>query len=226
MPTDAPTQATATPRSSGRVLGLVGAILVAAGAVAVVAARARPAPEPPQLGSLPDFRLVERSGRPLSLADLRGRPWVADFIFTQCGGACPAMTARMARLRRDVSPDVQFVSFTVDPAHDTPEVLARYAATFRADEGWLFVTGPAKDLYALSVAGFKLAAMEVPPADQPPTDDRGRWMQAAGGDGPFLHSSKFVLVDGAGVIRGYYDSTEEAAMRTLAADAAALPAAP
>jgi protein SCO1 len=211
MPTAAPTQATATPRSSGRVLGLVGAILVAAGAVAVVAARARPAPEPPQLGSLPDFRLVERSGRPLSLADLRGRPWVADFIFTQCAGACPAMTARMARLRRDVSADVQFVSFTVDPAHDTPEVLARYAATFRADEGWRFVTGPAKDLYALSVAGFKLAAMEVPPGEQ-----------AAGGNGPFLHSSKFVLVDGAGVIRGYYDSTEEAAMRTLAADTAAL----
>jgi len=211
MPTDAPTQATATPRSSGRVLGLVGAILVAAGAVAVVAARARPGPEPPRLGSLPDFRLVERSGRPLSLADLRGRPWVADFIFTQCGGACPAMTARMARLRRDVSPDVQFVSFTVDPAHDTPEVLARYAATFRADEGWLFVTGPAKDLYALSVAGFKLAAMEVPPGEQ-----------AAGGDGPFLHSSKLVLVDGAGVIRGYYDSTDEAAMRTLATDTAAL----
>jgi protein SCO1 len=211
MPTAAPTQATATPRSSGRVLGLVGAILVAAGAVAVVAARARPGPEPPRLGSVPAFRLVERSGRPLSLADLRGRPWVADFIFTQCGGACPAMTARMARLRRDVSPDVQFVSFTVDPAHDTPEVLARYAANFRADEGWLFVTGPAKDLYALSVAGFKLAAMEVPPGEQ-----------AAGGDGPFLHSSKLVLVDGAGVIRGYYDSTDEAAMRTLATDTAAL----
>ena len=213
MPTAAPTEA--TPRSSGRVLGLVSAILVAAGAIAVVGARARYAPEPPRLGSLPDFRLVERSGRPLSLADLRGRPWVADFIFTQCGGACPAMTARMARLRRDVSPDVQFVSFTVDPAHDTPEVLARYATTLRADEGWQFVTGPAKDLYALSVAGFKLAAMEVPPAEQ-----------AAGGDGPFLHSSKFVLIDGEGVIRGYYDSTDEEAMRTLVSDAAALAARP
>ncbi len=215
MPTAAPPEATATPRSSGRVLGLVGAVLVAAGAVAVVGARARRAPEPPRLGSLPDFRLVERSGRALSRADLRGRPWVADFIFTQCSGACPAMTARMARLRRDVSPDVQFVSFTVDPAHDTPEVLARYAATFRADEGWWFVTGPAKALYALSVAGFKLAAMEAAPGEQ-----------AAGGDGPFLHSSKFVLVDDAGVIRGYYDSTDEAAMRTLAADAAALPVGP
>jgi protein SCO1/2 len=163
------------------------------------------------MGSLPEFRLTERSGRPLALADLRGRPWVADFIFTRCGGACPAMTARMARLRREIPTDVPFVSFSVDPAHDTPEVLSRYAVTFRADESWRFLTGPPKEVYDLSVGGFKLAAMEVPPAEQ-----------AAGGDGPFLHSSKFVLVDAEGVIRGYYDSTDEEAMRRLVADAGAV----
>jgi protein SCO1/2 len=225
MPTAAPPATAATPRPSGRILALVGAALVAAGVVAVLGGRVLGrAPEPPRMGALPAFRLTERSGRPLSLADLRGRPWVAAFIFTQCGGACPAMTARMARLRRDLSKDVASVSFTVDPAHDTPEVLARYAAAFRADEGWHFLTGPQKDLYDLSVGGFKLAAMEVPAGEQPPTDDRGRWMQAAGGDGPFLHSSKFVLVDGEGVIRGYYDSTDEQAMRALVADAAVLQA--
>jgi protein SCO1/2 len=192
----------------------VGAALVAAGAVALLSGRVLGrVPDPPRMGALPDFRLTERSGRPLSLADLRGRPWVADFIFTQCAGACPAMTARMARLRRDLSTDVAFVSFTVDPAHDTPEVLARYAATFRADESWHFLTGAQKDLYDLSVGGFKLAAMEVPPADK-----------AAGGDGPFLHSSKFVLVDAQGVIRGYYDSTDEQALRALVADAGVLQA--
>jgi len=212
MPTDAPPSTAAIPRPSGRVFVLVGAALVAAGAVAVLAGRVLGrAPEPPRLSVLPDFRLTERSGRALSLADLRGRPWVADFIFTQCGGACPAMTARLARLRRDLSADVASVSFTVDPAHDTPEVLARYAAAFHADESWYFLTGPQKDLYDLSVGGFKLAAMEVPPADQ-----------AAGGDGPFLHSSKFVLVDAEGVIRGYYDSTDEQAMRALVADASTL----
>ena len=214
MPTAAPPSSTATPRASGRALALVGAALVAAGAVALLSGRVLGrAPEPPRMGTLPDFRLTERSGRPLSLADLRGRPWVADFIFTQCGGACPAMTARMARLHRDLSTGVAFVSFTVDPTHDTPEVLARYAATFRADESWHFLTGAQKDLYDLSVGGFKLAAMEVPPAEQ-----------AAGGDGPFLHSSKFVLVDGEGVIRGYYDSTDEQAMRALVADAGLLQA--
>jgi cytochrome oxidase Cu insertion factor (SCO1/SenC/PrrC family) len=192
----------------------VGAALVAAGGVAVLATRPGGTPDPPRMSALPDFRLTERSGRPLSLADLRGRPWVADFIFTQCAGACPAMTARMARLRRDLSSDVRLVSFTVDPAHDTPEVLARYAAAFHADESWHFLTGPQKDVYDLSVGGFKLAAMEVPAGEQ-----------AAGGDGPFLHSSKFVLVDGEGVIRGYYDSTDEKAMRALVADAGALRAA-
>jgi protein SCO1/2 len=196
------------------VLVLAAVLLLAAGAVAAVGVRALGrGPAPPRLGALPAFQLTERSGRPLSLADLRGRPWVADFIFTQCGGACPAMTARMARLRREVPADVPFVSFTVDPAHDTPEVLSRYAATFRADESWRFVTGGQKELYELSVGGFKLAAMEVPAGER-----------AAGGDGPFLHSSKFVLVDAEGVIRGYYDSTDEEALRTLVADAAALQA--
>ena len=132
---------------------------------------------------------------------------MADFIFTTCGGACPAMTARMARLRREVPDEVVFVSFTVDPAHDTPEALSRYAASFKADDRWLFVTGPQKELYGLSTEGFKLAAMEVPPEQQ-----------KEGEDGPFLHSSKFVLVDRSGEIRGYYDSTDEEEMRALVAD--------
>ena len=193
------------------------AALMAAGALALLGARlvGRGGREPSRLGTLPDFRLVERSGREVGLADLSGQPWVADFIFTQCAGACPAMTARMARLRRELPAGVRSVSFTVDPGHDTPATLARYAGGFGADEGWLFLTGPQKDLYDLSTGGFKLAAMEVP-ADQ---------RDATGGDGPFLHSSKFVLVDGAGVVRGYYDSTDEQAVRALVADARALRAA-
>jgi cytochrome oxidase Cu insertion factor (SCO1/SenC/PrrC family) len=165
------------------------------------------------MGGLPPFSLQERSGRPVTLESLRGRIWIADFIFTRCGGACPQMTARMARLRREMPGDVVFVSFTVDPAHDTPEVLSSYAANFKAGEGWLFVTGSQKDLYALSTNGFKLAAMEVPPEEQ-----------TEGGDGPFLHSPKFVLVDGSGQIRGYYDSTDEDEMKGLVDDVARLQA--
>jgi protein SCO1/2 len=162
---------------------------------------------PPVLGTVPTFALVERSGRPLTSAALAGRIWIADFIFTRCGGICPAMTARMARLREEFPADVTFVSFTVDPAHDTPDTLARYAARAGAREGWLFATGEPRALQALAVDGFKLAAQEVPAAQQ-----------QAGGDGPFVHSSRFVLVDGAGRIRGYYDSADEEAMGALRKD--------
>jgi protein SCO1 len=161
----------------------------------------------PRLFTVPEFTLVERSGGPATLAALRGRPWIADFIFTRCAGICPAMTARMAALRtRLAGAPVRFVSFSVDPANDTPEVLARYAAAAGADADWWFVTGPMRDLHALSTGGFKLAAMENAPG-------------AATADGPFLHSSKFVLVDAEGAIRGYYDSEDAAALRALEVDA-------
>ena len=164
--------------------------------------------EPPRLGRLPEFSLEDHRGQPATLAGLKGRIWVADFIFTRCGAACPAMTARMARLGREVPDEVAFVSFTVDPAHDTPDVLAGYATNFKADARWRFVTGRQKDLYALSTGGFKLAAMEIPASQQ----------KSGEGDGPFLHSSKFVLVDRVGEIRGYYDSTDEDEVAKLRAD--------
>jgi cytochrome oxidase Cu insertion factor (SCO1/SenC/PrrC family) len=187
------------------------------GAAILIAAACQPAArdEPPRYGRLPEFSLQDQLGRPVTRAGLAGRIWVADFIFTHCAGACPAMTARMARLRREVPDEVAFLSFTVDPANDTPEVLTRYAANFNAGPRWRFVTGPPKELYALSTNGFKLAAMEVPPEEQ-----------KAGGDGPFLHSSKFVLVDGLGDVRGYYDSTDEDDMKNLAADVARIQSGP
>jgi protein SCO1/2 len=166
----------------------------------------------PRLFTLPEFSLVERSGRPATLAALRGQPWIADFIFTRCAGVCPAMTARMAALRKRLAgTPVRFVTFSVDPSTDTAEVLARYAAAAGADADWWFVTGPKRDLHALSTEGFKLAAMENPPGQET-------------ADGPFLHSSKFVLVDGEGAIRGYYDSDDPASVATLEADARRLAA--
>jgi protein SCO1/2 len=193
-----------------RVVPWVLALVVCALAGVVVAVRGRaPAPPLPHLATLPSFALVERSGRPVTLESLRGRVWVADFIFTSCAGVCPAMTARMARLRREVDRDTLLVSFTVDPVRDTPAVLTRYASAVGAGQDWLFVTGAQKALYDLSVGGFKLAAMEVPAGEQAP-----------GSDGPFLHSSKFVLVDATGTVRGYYDSDDEAEMAALAKDVA------
>lgn len=175
----------------------------------LLSACARPPAEAelPRLFTVPEFTLVERSGQPATLAALRGRPWIADFIFTRCAGVCPAMTARMKALRaRLAGTPVRFVTISVDPATDTPEVLSRYAEAAGADADWWFVTGTKRDLHALSTEGFKLAAMENPPGQET-------------ADGPFLHSSKFVLVDAEGAIRGYYDSEDPAALQALEKDA-------
>jgi cytochrome oxidase Cu insertion factor (SCO1/SenC/PrrC family) len=111
-------------------------------------------------GILPDFSLIERSGRRVTLADLRGKVWVADFIYTHCTDTCPLQSAEMARLQADLGaqPDVRLVTITVDPAQDTPEVLAEYANRFGADrERWLFLTGQKRSIYDLAEKGFMLS---------------------------------------------------------------------
>jgi protein SCO1 len=168
-------------------------------------------PPPPVLGQVPPFALTNRDGKPVTLATLAGTPWIADFVFTRCAASCPLMTARMARLGREL-PDgikVRRVSFTVDPVHDTPEVLARYAAQYQAPADWLFLTGPEADLHRLSRDGFKLA-IDIPQGDAGSTQE------------PILHSTRFVLVDGQGKIRGYYDGEDEAAVSRMIGDLGAL----
>lgn len=120
----------------------------------------------PTLGELPSFSLTGHYGEAVSSETLGGQVWVADFIFTRCGGICPAMTARLVRLRGGVPAAVAFVSFTVDPEHDTPEVLAAYARGAGVSGDWHFVTGSREALYALSTGGFKLAALEIPPEER------------------------------------------------------------
>ena len=177
-------------RRAPLVLLLLAAAGIAAGALAAGLRWRASAESLPRFFAVPDFTLVERSGRPATLVGLRGRPWIAGFIFTRCSGVCPRMTSRMSALSRSLEGEgVRFVSFSVDPVHDTPEVLARYASLAGAGADWWFVTGPLRDLHALSTGGFKLAAMEAEPG-------------SSFADGPFLHSSKLVLVDAEGVIRG------------------------
>lgn len=184
---------------------LVAALLAVAGA-AVWEFLSRPEP-PPVLGRVPGFTLTNRDGRTVRLADLAGKPWIADFIFTRCAASCPMMSMRLARLNRDLSADlpVRLVSFTVDPDYDTPEVLERYAKSFKAPDRWLFVTGPREEMHRLSIQGFKLAL-----------DDSGG--SAGAGDEPILHSTRFVLVDAAGSIRGYYEAFDEESMKKLRRD--------
>jgi protein SCO1/2 len=196
------------------------AVVATAGLVSL-ARRAAAPPDSPlaglqDLGEVPDFRLLERSGREVTLEDLRGRVWIADFVFTRCGGICPVLSARMARLQKSLRVDgdspLRLVSFTVDPAHDTPAVLAAYAEGLRADaDGWLFLTGPRADLHALIKDGFRLSVAERD-ADDPEADPNEM----------ITHSDRFVLVDARGRIRGYYHGTDEESVERLLADLGAL----
>jgi protein SCO1/2 len=193
------------------------AVMLLVGAVAYLSV-GRHASTLPVLGEVPAFSLTERSGRELTRAELDGAPWVADFVFTRCTGMCPALSTRMAEIRRRARAAgiaARFVSFSVDPRHDTPAVLQEYARRFGADgDDWLFLTGERDALHALIGSGFRLSVAERSP-------------EAAAADGGELiaHSDRFVLVDGAGRIRGYYHGTDpataDAVLRDLAAVAAA-----
>jgi len=134
----------------------------------------------------PDFEFLTHDGRKLSRADLEGKIWVANFIFTRCTGPCPLLTSRMAELQQKLgrtSPeDVRLVSFTVDPAYDTPAVLKQYAQAIGADPArWVFLTGPAAQIESTIRKGFL----------QPLT---------TGDNGEPVHSARFVLVDRGGWI--------------------------
>jgi len=156
----------------------------------------------PIMFEVPDFSLTERGGQTITRANLAGHVWIADFIFTTCPGPCPMMSSKMAQLHYDFAKeDVQFVSITVDPARDTPEKLKEYAGQYQADpRRWWFLTGSADQIYDLSVNGFRLAA---------------RTQTAPSSDHPILHSTRFVLVDRQGRIRGYYEGTDTAALQKL-----------
>ena len=162
--------------------------------------------ELPRLSAVPDFTTTSESGATVTRASLAGKVFIADFIFTTGRGICPGMTAKMksleSRLRDE--PRLRFVSFTVDPEHDTPEVLARYAKEHGADTArWSFLRTDTESLRRLCREGFRLAVEDAGP----------------GAREPILHSTRFVLVDAGGTIRGYYDSDEPGAMEALEADA-------
>ena len=125
-------------------------------------------------GTLSDFSFTERSGRTVTLADLRGKVWIANFIYTHCTDTCPLQSARLATLQEEFpgERDLRVVSITVDPARDTPKVLAEYAARFGADpDRWLFLTGEKQAIYALAQQGFYLSVDE--PEEAGPANRHG-----------------------------------------------------
>lgn len=157
-------------------------------------------PKPlPVYSRVPDFVLTSQTGKEFRKQVLDGKVWVADFMFTTCTGPCPRMSAQMRRLQEQVKdlPKVELVSFTVDPAHDTPEVLADYAKRFQAEpDRWYFLTGPREALQRMMRQAFMLGDV----------------------DGSMTHSTRFVLVDQKGRVRGYYETTDPQDLKRLVAD--------
>jgi protein SCO1/2 len=175
-------------------LGVLGVFITAT-------VRSRQAPLP-IYGDVSSFTLTNQLGQPVSLSDLKGDIWVADIIFTRCPGPCLQMTRQLQTIRSKLPEDsrIKFVSLTADPQFDTPQVLAAYAARFNADPNrWLFLTGPKEDIYPLAMQGLKLAVEE---------NLEGKSLAEQ-----FIHSTRFVVVDRRGQLRGFSsDGTQPAAV--------------
>jgi len=163
-----------------------------------------PSSSPETFGEVRDFSFTERRGVEVTKQSLLGEPWIAGFIFTRCSTICPALTQELSRATLALDgADAKVVAFSVDPEHDTPEVLTEYATHFEGgdSEDWLFLTGSEGMIHALVLGSFKLnvARMEG--------EDPGM---------AFAHSSRLAVVDGEGMIRGYYDGlTAEGTMAAV-----------
>lgn len=154
-------------------------------------------------GEVPPFQLTNQNGQPFGSSNLANKIWIADFIFTSCPGPCPMISSRMSELQKPLEKtDVHLVSFSVDPEKDTPDVLRGYAEKLNAQTGrWDFLTGNKKAIYELLQKGFKLAVAD-----------------GAEETGMPIHSTRMVLVDRHGQIRGYYDGLAADAVTKLLAD--------
>jgi protein SCO1/2 len=168
----------------------------------------------PDLGGVPPFAMVDHAGKPFTNETVRGKPWVAAFVFTRCPTICPRVTKVMREVQvqaKDAHVDLRLVSFSVDPDNDTPEVLRRYATEYGADLAtWSFVTGDSKSVRETAEKGLKIA---VEGTADPSKTDFG-----------ITHGTQLVLVDPDMRIRGYYTTADEQARQNLVSDARGLAA--
>ena len=150
-----------------------------------------------------DFTFTNCDGRTISKQDLLGKPWVAGFVFTHCVSTCPMITQKMRDLQERLKKeDLRLVTFGVDPDRDPPEVLLKYAETYRADlSKWYFLTGPATEIYGLIHRSFQMPC-------QMPDELTGNYQ--------VIHSNYVILVDARGVVTGKYLGTNDDDMAALA----------
>ena len=196
-----PSSGERSPRKGFLSAGLAAALLSVAAAAVTVRMTGKEPPLP-RLGGVPGFVLFDQDGAPFPSSKLDGQVWLADFFFTRCQGICPVLTGRLRWFQDRLGnrPGWQLVSVTVDPAHDPPGVLTEYARANGADpRRWTFLCGEPELVKNVVTFGFRLAVEE----------------DSTSSAEPFLHSKSIVLVDQGGEIRGYYDATDEDAMKTL-----------
>ncbi|MGZ0172934.1 MAG: SCO family protein [Planctomycetales bacterium] len=156
-----------------------------------------------------DFALTDSRNETLSKNDLLGKPWIASFIFTRCAGPCPRVAAAFKELqKRYPEPNVNLVTFTVDPDHDTPVVLTRFANFWEADlDRWFFLTGDKDTVYNMIQKDF---LMPVAPSPDPTPG----W--------EIIHTTNICLVDTTGKVVGKYNSLKEDEIALLRRDLDAL----
>lgn len=162
----------------------------------------------PVIADTPPLSLLDQTGKPFNQQRLSGKIWIANFMFTSCPDVCPLLTSKMRSLQLRFGKhkqQVEFVSISVDPDHDTPVVLSKFAREHDADfSNWSFLTGPADQVRSVVMEGFKQAMQEVPATDNEPRN--------------ILHGTHITLVDKHGQIRGFY-RTDNAALLKLTQDA-------
>ena len=154
--------------------------------------------------TIPDFDFVNQDGESFTKKDLMGKIYVADFFFTTCPSICPIMKTQMLRIHEKYkdNPKVHIVSHSIDPSHDTVEVLRDYADRLEVDtKSWTFLHGEMDDIFRIAQEGYLVSAKEDSLAP-----------------GGLLHSGAFILVDPEKRIRGYYDGTKEQDVNQLMED--------
>ncbi len=152
------------------------------------------------LWRVPEFSTVDHHSTPVTPQTLSGQVWVANFVFTQCKTVCPMLTAKMVQLQRRLAGvELTFISFSVDPEHDSPETLSAYAHQWAPHETrWRLLSSTPPMLKAIA-DGFHITAKQASAKDLD----------------PILHSSVFVLVDREGLVRGVFDSELRTDFRAL-----------
>ncbi len=162
----------------------------------------------PVLVDLPQFSLIDETGKPFHRDDMLGRVWVADFVFTSCADACPRLQNKMKRIQDRLLPleqggNIGLLSISVDPGRDTPEKLRAYSQAFGARQGmWRYLTGEQKEVERTVVQGFHTAMAKMPVKS---TDSHIEAFD-------IMHGERLVLVDRQGRIRGFYDADDQDAI--------------